>query len=154
MSMVDGIELMSPKRKVPCPEWGHYRMWVAVAKILKNLPQHITAPEDDEVVVFSTYIDDLNADELFTLNTQFASVIERGVVTTLNRCRNLWDDGNYRDYRFVRQTSIFPDVLLQNKKVRTDIIMGIELKGWYVFAKEGMPCFRYCVSPQCCHPAD
>jgi hypothetical protein len=32
--------------------------------------------------------------------------------------------------------------------------MGIELKGWYLLAKEGMPNFRFTVTPACCNPWD
>ncbi len=32
--------------------------------------------------------------------------------------------------------------------------MGIELKGWYVLAKEGEPSYRYRVTPSVCAPAD
>ena len=32
--------------------------------------------------------------------------------------------------------------------------MGVELKGWYLIAKEGMPSFRYTVSPAACSPQD
>ena len=32
--------------------------------------------------------------------------------------------------------------------------MGIELKGWYLLAKEGMPNFRFVVSPDACAPGD
>jgi hypothetical protein len=32
--------------------------------------------------------------------------------------------------------------------------MGIELKGWYLLANEGMPNFRFTVNPGCCNPWD
>lgn len=32
--------------------------------------------------------------------------------------------------------------------------MGIELKGWYILAKEGEPSFRFTVSPLVCNPGD
>ena len=32
--------------------------------------------------------------------------------------------------------------------------MGVELKGWYVLAKEGEPSYRYRVTPAVCAPAD
>ena len=32
--------------------------------------------------------------------------------------------------------------------------MGIELKGWFVLAKEGEPSFRYTVAPSVCADAD
>ena len=32
--------------------------------------------------------------------------------------------------------------------------MGIELKGWFVLAKEGEPSFRYTVTPAACAPSD
>ena len=37
---------------------------------------------------------------------------------------------------------------------RSGILLGIELKGWYILAKEGEPSYRYKVSETACAPAD
>jgi hypothetical protein len=56
----------------------------------------------------------------------------------------------------VRQSQTFPDVLF--KKTGSvdsqDILFGIELKGWYLLAKEGEPSLRYKVTPAACADAD
>ena len=38
--------------------------------------------------------------------------------------------------------------------VEPSILLGIELKGWYVLAKEREPSFRYKATPAVCAPAD
>jgi len=59
---------------------------------------------------------------------------------------------------FVRQPQTFPDVLLRRSTSEgdrgDDIILGIELKGWYLIAKEGEPSFRFQVTPKACAPQD
>ena len=48
--------------------------------------------------------------------------------------------GRYSTYTFVRQSQTFPDVILRNLADESDPpIMGIELKGWYLFAKKAEP---------------
>jgi hypothetical protein len=42
----------------------------------------------------------------------------------------------------------------QDPNLKPQILMGIELKGWYALAKEAEPSFRYKVSPAVCAPAD
>jgi hypothetical protein len=66
--------------------------------------------------------------------------------------RPIWDpDEKYLEYSFVRQAQTFPDVLLRKKTdSSSNPIMGIELKGWYLLAKEGEPSFRYKVTPDAC----
>lgn len=83
------------------------------------------------------------------------AAIEERVVDTLNSMRPVWDpEGQYDLYSFVRQAQTFPDVLLRNPADPDDILLGIELKGWYVLAKEGEPSFRFVASPNVCAPAD
>ena len=83
------------------------------------------------------------ATDLHTLNTVLGATIEEQVVRTLNLIRNTWDpDEQYSLYSFVRQAQTFPDVLL--RKVSTgDVLLGIELKGWYLLAKEAEPSLRF-----------
>src|SRR5690606_36189697 len=97
------------------------------------------------------------ATDLFTLNTPLGAAIAQSVVENLNDLRPLWDPDNaYERYVVVRQPQAFPDVRLQTTAPggSEPIIMGIELKGWFVLAKEGEPSFRYKASPEVCQPQD
>lgn len=97
------------------------------------------------------------ATDIFTLNAPFAAAIEEQTVVALNDMRSVWDpQSQYQAYSFVRQPQTFPDVRLQRRVecAGPDIAMGIELKGWYLFAKEGEPSFRFAVTPAACHDRD
>ena len=77
------------------------------------------------------------------------------MVETLNQMRGVWDpEGQYLRYSFRRQAQIFPDVLLMADDNGRDIVLGIELKGWYLLSKESKPNFRFQVTPRACAPAD
>ena len=78
------------------------------------------------------------------------------MVDNLNKVRSIWDpDEQYKLYRFVRQPQVFPDVRLQTDAPGMEqVLMGIELKGWFALAKEGEPSFRYTVNPDVCAPTD
>lgn len=66
-----------------------------------------------------------------------------------------WDPtDSYALYGFVRQSQTFPDVLLRRLDDPRDVLMGIELKGWYLLSKEAAPSFRYAVTPAACNPQD
>lgn len=107
-----------------------------------------------------TVIRGLDATDLFTLNDVLGATIEQQVVFTLNRMRSVWDpDDEFEDYGFIRQAQTFPDVLLKKKSVSADPrsdppILGIELKGWYLLAKEGEPSYRFKVTPAACAKGD
>jgi hypothetical protein len=76
------------------------------------------------------------ASDIFTLNSALGATIEEQVVASLNTLRPVWDpDRQYQTYGFVRQPQTFPDVLLRRKTDGQDILMGIELKGWYILAR-------------------
>ncbi|WP_420445608.1 hypothetical protein [Candidatus Poriferisodalis sp.] len=95
----------------------------------------------------------LDATDLFALNTVLGATIEVQVVEALNRMREVWDpSGEWPLHSFVRQAQTFPDVLLRRRSDdgADDIAMGIELKGWYLLAKEAVPSFRYTVTPTAC----
>jgi hypothetical protein len=94
---------------------------------------------------------------LYTLSSALGAAIEQSVVDNLNALRPMWDpDKEYGLYSFVRQNQVFPDVLLQMSApdATPKIILGIELKGWWVLAKEGEPSFRYTVCTDACAEAD
>lgn len=97
------------------------------------------------------------ATDLHTLASSLGASIELQTVWALNHVRNLWDpDGDYAAYRFVRQSQQFPDVILKcdDPSCSERILMGVELKGWYVLAKESEPTFRFKATPAVCQPQD
>lgn len=103
-------------------------------------------------------ISGVRATDLFTFNSSLGATIEEQVVDALNALRSAtWDqDETYAQYRFVRQPQTFPDVVLKAAAPGTspEILLGIELKGWYVLAKEREPSFRYRVTPAVCAEQD
>lgn len=104
----------------------------------------------------STNVEGISATDIFTLNSALGATIENQVVSTLNQMRAVWDpDEKYLLYSFIRQPQTFPDVLLKKASTEEqDIILGIELKGWYLLAKEAEPSFRFQVTPSACAPQD
>lgn len=63
--------------------------------------------------------------------------------------RAVWDPKEeFPLYTFARQPQTFPDVLV--RRHGQDPAFGIELKGWYLLAKERAPTFRYRTSPLAC----
>jgi hypothetical protein len=108
-----------------------------------------------------TIIAGLQATDIFNLNSVLGASIESQVVQTLNRMRPVWDaEDKYTLYSFIRQSQTFPDVLLAKRKPNTNqidrdsIVFGIELKGWYLLAKEREPSFRLEVTPAACADLD
>lgn len=100
-------------------------------------------------------MDGLLATDIFTLNAALGAMIEEQVVATLNEMRPIWDpDKKYQAYSYARQAQTFPDVLLRKRTDGEDILMGIELKGWYLLAKERMPNFRFVASANACSEWD
>lgn len=77
--------------------------------------------------------------------------MEEEVVRSLNEARSEWDDGSYSNYKFTRQPQTFPDVLFTDG---ADIIFGIEIKSWYVLAKEDEPSFRFKANKNACTDKD
>lgn len=123
-------------------------MYVRVRETLHALPSYFS-PE--------TFIEGLLATDIFSLSAALGATIEAQVVDALNKLRTTWDPQQaYSHYSFIRQPQTFPDVRLQRFKDdgSVDIVLGIELKGWYVLAKEGEPSFRMVASPDACAPAD
>lgn len=134
----------------PALTWPHRQLYDRVLDTLHALPARFRT---------SLRIAGIAATDLFTLNTPLGAAIESSVVENLNTLRDLWDpEGKYEIYSFVRQSQVFPDVRLQttapNVPESERILMGIELKGWFLLSKEGEPSFRYTVSPDVCAPQD
>ncbi len=135
-----------PERYDPDADWDHYELWVRVRDALRAMPDYFSS---------ETVIEGMLATDIFSLNAPLATTIEEQVVATLNQMRPVWDPTReYQTYSFVRQSQTFPDVLLRKQTDGQDVILGIELKGWYLLAKEGMPSYRFTVSPDACEPAD
>lgn len=115
----------------------------SIKDALRTLPAYFAS---------TTTIEGLEAGDLFSLNTVLGGAIEVQVVETLNRIRGVWDpDEEWTEYRFERSAQTFPDVRLISRQGGTiNCAVGIELKGWYLLAKEKEPSFRYAVTPDAC----
>lgn len=131
----------------PSRKWQHCGLWMRIRDALKALPAHFHS---------DTFIEGINATDIFTLNSALGATIENQVVDTLNLIRNVWDpEAQYGTCVFVRQPQSFPDVVLKDLSDETKLpIMGIELKGWYLLAKEGEPSMRFQQTEKACADAD
>jgi hypothetical protein len=139
-----------PEPTEPPGDWEYRELWEAVRDALQVLPSLFTS---------DLVISGVRATDLHAFNTSLGATIEEQVVAGLNAIREAtWDkNGEYAALRFVRQAQTFPDVVLKPAApphVPVEPIMGIELKGWYVLAKEGVPSFRYKVTPKAAAPQD
>lgn len=106
---------------------------------------------------FHNQIAGVNATDLHSLNTLLGTSIEGQVVKTLNQQRALWDpDDEWLGFTFERQAQRFPDVRLVRKggPDGVHVALGIELKGWFLLAKEGEPSFRFTTTPAACADHD
>lgn len=97
----------------------------------------------------TTFIEGIEAGDLFALNSVLGGSIEIQAVAALNRLRAVWDpDDEWQGYAFVRSNQTFPDVrLVKNTTAGVETALGIELKGWYLLSKEKEPSFRYKATP-------
>lgn len=136
----------APVRRPPDPDWEHRRLFERVREAIFAVPGNFRS---------NVVIRGVQATDLFNLNALLGAAIEEGVVDTLNSLRQLWDvRERYAMYSFVRQPQTFPDVRLQNSADPSDVILGIELKGWYLLAKEKEPSFRFLPTPAACARPD
>lgn len=105
---------------------------------------------------FEHSVSGIAAVDLFNLNSLMGAAIEGEVVRTLNTLRKVWDpDNEWSGYSFERSAQAFPDVrLVRHSDSNNAIAIGIELKGWFLLAKEGVPSLRYQVAPAACAPHD
>jgi len=133
-----------PEKNEPDPNWRHYELWNNVKDVLLTLPTYYES---------ETYIAGLEATDNHTLSEAFGTTIEKEVVNTLNRVRSVWDpEDKYEAYSFKRQPQTFPDVIFS--KSAEEIIMGIEMKSWYLLAKEKEPNFRFKATKKACTEQD
>ncbi len=123
------------------------------AKLVETLRNIVFPTLPAECSIDNTYSGIL-ATDLFSLNTLLGSMIENKVVTFLNAHRHLWDDGSWREYHFIRSNESFPDVRLVKKGDSHIVVLGIELKSWFILSKEGEPSFRYRTASEACDAAD
>jgi hypothetical protein len=143
MSQTPNISM--PQRVLPSDDWEHFRLYSAVRDAIASLPIYFRT---------ETHIAGIMATDLHTLNTVLGATIEDQVVRTLNMLRNTWDqDGKYSLFSFVRQAQTFPDVLLRRVS-GNETLLGIELKGWYLLAKENEPSLRFQATAAACSPQD
>lgn len=137
--------MQPPTQTVPDPTWEHYDVFMAVQRALHILPTSFKS----EIVLTGVL-----ATDLFTFNTSLGATIEISVVEALNSLRSVWDASQqYSAYIFRRSAQSFPDVVLRSA-IDNHPLLGIELKGWYLFAKEAEPSFRYRITPAVCTDAD
>lgn len=144
------MTINGPKRQSPTQNWEHYDLYKRCKEAIYALPVYFES---------ETVISGIRATDIFTLNQVLGATIEDQVVSTLNGMRSVWDpDDEYVLYRFVRQPQTFPDVLLKRSGPKSGtcptVILGIELKSWYLLAKEEEPSFRYTVTPKACNLQD
>lgn len=143
--MTHQIGSAMPVRELPASDWEHHQLYVNVREAIASLPIYFRT---------ETHISGIMATDLHTLNTVLGATIEDQVVRTLNLLRNTWDPGDkYTLYSFVRQAQTFPDVLLR-KTSTGEILLGIELKGWYLLAKESEPSLRFQATVAACAVQD
>lgn len=137
-----------PERR-PLPKGSALTALVGTVKeAIRSLPAHFRS---------ATVLEGMDAGDLFSLNTALGGTIEVQLVESLNRMRDVWDpEGRWSTFRFERFAQTFPDVrlLARSEDGETEVALGIELKGWYLFSKEGEPSFRYKVTPAACAPQD
>lgn len=137
-----------PTEQVPRANWKHIDLYESVKKAVYSLPSRFES---------RLQISGVLATDLFAFNSSLGATIEEQVIASLNKLRTVWDeDQEYALYDFERRPQTFPDVVLKasSAEVKPTILMGIELKGWYVLAKESEPSFRYKVTPAVCSDAD
>jgi hypothetical protein len=118
-----------------------------VRRALEALPAHFTT---------AVRVGGMPLPDLFTLSGSLGATIERETVANLNRLRQVWDpEGHYAGAMFRRYSETFPDVRLERvRDGAPETLLGVELKGWFIFSKEGEPSFRYLVTPACCADND
>lgn len=132
-------------RRLPDESWEHYDLYKGVREAITALPIYFRT---------ETQILGVMATDLHTLNNVLGATIEEQVVRTLNLIRKTWDPReDYALYSFYRQPQTFPDVRLR-KGSNGHTIMGLELKGWYLLAKEEEPSLRFTTTAEACAEQD
>ena len=136
-----------PVEESPSEEWEYFRLWKRVREAIGMLKKEFKSTVE---------IGGLPATELYSFGEVLGFTIEEEAVRCLNNLRHVWDPGNVYDrLAFRRRAQTFPDVVLAGSDAPKDeIILGIELKSWYVLAKEGEPSFRFKTNVAACPAQD
>ena len=137
-------KIPAPERVAPTADEVDLALLQAVKDTLFALPARFRS---------TLHIEGVLATDLHAFNTSLGASIEEQVVAALNELKSAWDPGDkYPTHQFVRSPQRFPDVTLRNmvRGNQSLPLLGIELKGWYVLAKEGEPSGRYRVTPRAC----
>lgn len=142
------VSAAEPVDPGPPANWAHARLHRDVISALMAVPAYFES---------ELHVVEVDATDLYQFNAPLAGAIEKQTVRALNSLRTLWDpEKRYADYAFVRQPQRFPDVVLRSDSPTADpaVLIGIELKGWFAMAKEGVPTYRMRVNPRACNPWD
>lgn len=136
-----------PQRPELDPEDPKAQLQAGVQKALLALPSRF---------MFRQTIEGIDATDLHSLSTFLGASIETEMVRSLNGLTAVWDpDNRWAGYTFERSAQSFPDVRLIRRQIdQADIALGVELKGWWMLAKEGRPNLRYQVAPAACTEYD
>ena len=136
-----------PVAELPPEGWKYFRLWKRVREAVFLLKDEFKSTVE---------IGGLHANELYSFGEVLGFTIEAEVVRCLNNLRRVWDPGNvYANFAFKRQAQTFPDVILAGSgPTKSEIVLGIELKSWYVLAKEGEPSFRFKTNVAACPAQD
>ncbi len=124
------------------------RLWEGTRDALFALPSSFAS---------RLVVQDVLATDLHAFASALGASMEVQVVAALNAQRDLWDpNGEWALCRWERQAQRFPDVVLRTAAPGklSEPLMGIELKGWYVLAREGVPTFRFTTTAAVCAPMD
>ena len=124
---------MATRYELP-PDDNRTLLREGVVRALRAIPMHFSS---------TINVEGISTTDLFSMNTLLGGAIENQTVETLNATRAIWDpDGRWADYEFKRYSESFPDVRLESN-AGGEPLLGIELKGWYLLAKEEEPSFRF-----------
>lgn len=127
--------------------WDDFQVWERVREALFALPSYFKMEGS---------MPNIPASDLHSANTLLGAAIEEHIPIALNLMRTTWDpESKYADCLFRRQPQTFPDVPFRRERTEgSETLFGIEVKSWYILAKEMEPSFRLDVSREFCAPAD
>lgn len=133
--------------EAPPLDWEHFAVWERIRETLYALPSYFRMEGS---------LPNIPAKDLHSANTLLGAAIEEHIPVALNQLRSTWDpESKYADCLFKRQPQTFPDVAFRRETGDgSTVLFGIEIKGWYLLAKEMEPSFRMDVNRAFCAPAD
>jgi hypothetical protein len=133
--------------EVPVESWPHRKVWERVREALFALPSYFRMEGN---------MPNIPASDLHSANTLLGAAIEEHIPVALNLMRSTWDpESEYADCLFRRQPKTFPDVQFRRETTEgSETLFGIEIKSWYILAKEAEPSFRLDANKEFCAPHD